>query len=147
MRELVPEARLNAIVLKVTTDEYQLVKLSATNYLDSTLEQMEATMRNVFVNDVSQDDCAIDVMGHAAMTAARADANHVRVSCSMPDTVYGKTEHHDELWWSKTKEGKGRKPGNSKASSKETTCCSLHQSTANADAEVRKENLRIGVCR
>lgn len=54
MRELVSEARLTAIILKGTSDEYQLVKLSATKDLDSTLEQMEATMRNMFVNDISR---------------------------------------------------------------------------------------------
>lgn len=47
--ELLSEARLTAIiVLKCNTDDYQVVRLSTGKDPDNTLEQMEATLSNMF---------------------------------------------------------------------------------------------------
>lgn len=88
--ELVPAARLTDIVMNGIPKDYPLVKLSAIKDPDYNLEQMEATMRNLLVNDISQDDDHTNnVMGGAAMTAAaQVDGNRTmntcRVSLSIP---------------------------------------------------------------
>ena len=133
--EHVSEERLADIVLQGMTSDYELVRFNAHKDPDYGLDEIQFTMRNMFVNEISRGQLKSRSQGQGQAMSLTTAANH---GTSKQVRCFGCKElGHLKRDCPTKKTSKGQQSAPSGAEGKKW--CSRHRTTSHSDRECRAQ--------